>query len=169
MKNVKTPEAIVYTSNTGYTAAYAKLLSDKTGIPAVPSKELKFLKKGTPIIYMGWIMANHIKGYRRAARYYDICAVCAVGLCDTGTLTDEVRSAEKLSDETPLFTLQGGMDHSKLRGINKFMINMLVKMLSKNEDPTDDEKRQLELIKNGGNFVDEANLAAPLQWLEECK
>ena len=27
------PNAIVYTSNTGYTAQYAKLLGEKTGLP----------------------------------------------------------------------------------------------------------------------------------------
>lgn len=29
------PEAIVYTSNTGFTRRYAQLLADKTGLPAV--------------------------------------------------------------------------------------------------------------------------------------
>lgn len=167
MNNKKKPEAIVYTSNTGYTAEYAEMLSKKIGIPAIPLTKSKVLKKETPVIYMGWIMANHIKGYKSAERYYDVAAVCAVGLCETGALIDEIRKAEKLSPDLPLFTLQGGMDHGKLRGINKFMINMLLKMLAKNEKATEDDRRKFELIKNGGNFVNEANLAEFMKWYGE--
>lgn len=159
------PIAIVYTSNTGYTEAYARLLSAKTGLGAYRLEDSASLSKGAPVIYMGWIMANHIKGYRKAAKRFDILAVCAVGLCDTGALISEVRRAEKLPEKLPLFTLQGGMDHSKLRGIYKFMIDMLIKMLSKNEPATEDDARKLQLIKNGGDFVSEVNLAMPMEWI----
>ncbi len=39
-------KAIVYTSNTGYTAAYAKLLGEKTGLLVYPLSEVvKSLEK----------------------------------------------------------------------------------------------------------------------------
>ena len=46
---------IVYTSNTGYTARYAALLSGTLGIPALPLEEaLTTLPAGTPVIQSTW-------------------------------------------------------------------------------------------------------------------
>lgn len=158
-------QAIVYTSNTGFTARYARILGDKTGLPVYEWEEArKQLPKGTEIIFMGWLLASSVKGYRRAAKRFAIRAVCGVGLCDTGALLAEVRKAIKLPQEKPLFTLQGGMDHSKLRGINKFMISMLLKMLQKKENPTDDDRRMLQLVQYGGDFVSEGNTREFMQW-----
>lgn len=65
--------AIVYTSNTGSTEKYAKMLSHQIVVPAYSMKEAKkMLKPGAEIIYMGWIMAGKIKGYTEAARKYNI-------------------------------------------------------------------------------------------------
>lgn len=161
-------KAIVYTSNTGHTAEYARILSRQTGLPAYElSRAMKELPKATPIVYMGWLFASYVKGYAKAAKRFQVKAVCAVGLCDTGALLAEVRKAISLPAETPLFTLQGGMDHSKLRGINKFMISMLLKMLQKNQNPTEDDLRMLDLVKNGGYFVDPAHTERFMQWYQE--
>lgn len=162
------PNAIIYTSNTGYTKRYAELLSAKTGLPAYTIEEAnKNIEKGSSVIYMGWIFASNVKGYKKAVKDYNISVVCAVGLCDTGTLLDEVRKAISLSESTPLFTVQGGMDHSKLRGINKLMINMLTKGLSSKTEKSEDENRMLSLIQNGGDFVSEENLSEVLNWWKE--
>ena len=77
-------KAIVYTSNTGHTAEYAKILGEQTGLPVYAlSEAAKQLSNGTEIIYLGWLFANNIKGYKKAAKQYKISAICAVGLCDT--------------------------------------------------------------------------------------
>lgn len=160
-------KAIVYTSNTGYTEAYAKILGQKTGLRVITlDQAMKLLPKGTRIIYMGWLFASSVKGYHKAAKRFDIRAVCGIGLCDTGALLAEVRKAIALPESIPLFTMQGGMDHSKLRGINKFMIDMLVKMLQRKEDSTQDEKRMLELIQKGGNYVSQENTQQFMQWYQ---
>ena len=72
---------IIYTSNTGTTEMYAKLLSENTGLPYCSLKEApKIVADGTEIIYMGWLMAGEIKGYKAAAKKYKICAACGVGI-----------------------------------------------------------------------------------------
>lgn len=65
-------KAIVYTSNTGYTAEYAKILADKTSLPLYTLKESKSIEKGTPVIYMGWLMAGSVKDYNKAVKRFDI-------------------------------------------------------------------------------------------------
>ena len=85
-------KAIVYTSNTGSTAKYAKLLSHQICVPSYSMEEAKTkVKLGAEIIYMGWIMAGKIKGYPKAVRKYRIQAVCGVGMGQTGTGLKEAR------------------------------------------------------------------------------
>ena len=161
-------KVIVYTSNTGHTAEYSKMLGAKIGLPVYSLNEAtKKLQKGTEIIYLGWLFANNIKGYKKATKRYKISAICAVGLCDTGTAVAEVRKANSISEETPLFTMQGGMDKTKLRGINKFMINMLTKGLSSRKERTENDERMLELLTHDKNYVSEENITAFMKWFNE--
>ena len=86
-------KAIVYTSNTGHTAEYAGILGKQTGLPVYSlDRAVKELEKGTAIIYLGWLFANSVKGYQKAAKLFAVSAVCGVGLCDTGTLLDYKRA-----------------------------------------------------------------------------
>lgn len=157
-------KAIVYTSNTGFTKRYAEMFSEKTGLPLFNIKDAKSLPIGTEIIYFGWLFASNVKDYSKAKKRFKIRALCGVGLCPTGKLLNEVRAATKLSDEIPLFTLQGGMKREELRGINCFMINMLIRMLSSKKDKTEEDIAQLLLIEKGGDFVSEENLEKVFGW-----
>ena len=77
-------KAIVYTSNTGYTAEYARLLGEKTGLPVYSLEESKHnLAERTEIVYLGWLMASMVKGYGEASKLYNISLVC--GVCELGS------------------------------------------------------------------------------------
>lgn len=161
---------IVYTSNAGHAAEYARLLGEKTGLSVCSLEEAsKQIGKGEEVIYLGWLFVNNIKGYKKAARKYKIVAVCAVGLCDTGTAIDGVRKTNAIPGSTPLFTMQGGMDKTKLHGINKYMIDMLIKMMDKKKDKTADDERMIYLLKNDKNYVCEENTAAFLEWYRQTE
>ena len=163
------PSCIVYTSNTSHTARYAKLLSEKTALPALSLTEAtEKLTKGTPVIYLGWLFVGGIRGYTQAAKTYDICAVCGVGLCDTGALLSEIRRSEKIPAATPLFTLQGGMDHGALTGIYKHMIDVLIKFMRKKKNKSEGDQRMLYLLETGGDYVSEENLADVLRWYDSA-
>ena len=161
-------KAIVYTSNTGYTARYAALLSEKLGVPAhTLSEAQKTLAAGTPIIYMGWLMAGSVKDCKKAAKRFGIQAVIGVGLGDTGAQDETARKACALPADVPVFTVQGGMDINKLRGPYKLVIRMLTKAMSARKDATPGEARMAELLQSGGDFVSEKELAAVLAWAAE--
>lgn len=167
-------EAIVYTSNSGFTAEYARLLGEKTGLPVYSMKEAKSaVSAGSSIIYLGWLMASSIKGYAKAAQRYRICMVCAVGMGASGTQIAEARKASKVDDSIPLFTLQGGFDINRLHGIYRFMMNTMKrtagKALQQKVDRTPDEDDMLDLMVNGGNRVSLENLAPVLSWYEQSK
>ena len=63
--------------------------------------------------------------------------------------------------------MQGGMDKTKLRGINKFMINMLTKGLSSKKERTENDERMLELLTHDKNYVSEENITAFMKWFNE--
>ena len=163
------PTAIVYTSKTGFTRQYAQLLGKRLGLPVYSLVDALYgLDQGSPILYLGWIHASAIRDYRKAAKNFSVCAVCGVGLCDTGTLTDQVRKVTAIPASIPLFTLQGGFDGKRLKGIYKMMMSVMAKTVGKkmaqkpNRTPEEDD--MLDLLQNGGSRVKEDNLNALLQW-----
>ena len=162
------PSAIIHTSKTGHTRQYALLLGKETGLPVYSYEEaVSRLPGGSPVIYLGWIHASHVKGYSAAARRFAVCAVCGVGLCDTGTLISEVRKATAIAEDIPLFTLQGGIDRSRLKGMDKLMISLLAKGLAAQKQRSDQDERMLELLNKDESYVSPENLAEVVQWYRE--
>ena len=164
--------AILYTSNTGYTAQYAGLLGKRTGLPVYSLAEAGTkLPAGNCVIYLGWLMAGKVQGYAKAAKRYRIAAVCGVGMGATGSQLADVRKANSLGDELPLFTLQGGFEMSKLKGIYKLMMLVMAKTLGKSlankQDRTAEEDQMLTLLTQGGSCVSEENLRPVLDWFSD--
>ncbi|MGI6110439.1 MAG: hypothetical protein ACOYB8_11435 [Eubacteriaceae bacterium] len=162
-------KAILYTSNTGFTAAYAKLLGEELHLPVLAlSQAEERIPKGSEILYLGWLMAGEIKGYRRAAKHYHIKALCAVGMGGSGTQLKEIRQKNRLPQDLPLFTLQGGFDRQKLRGVYRLMMDIMAatagKKLEQNQNKTPEEADMLELMLHGGSRVDAANLNSVFAW-----
>ena len=71
--------AIIYTTNTGSTEHYAKLLAQKTGLPVYSLAEAKKrVFAGAEVIYLGWIMAGSVKGYAEA--FQDVMHMVTIAL-----------------------------------------------------------------------------------------
>lgn len=159
---------IVYKSNTGSTEKYAKMIGKKIGSNVYSLDEAKKkLAKGDSVIYLGWVFANIIKGYKKALKRYDVEVVCAVGMNKTLDNLDQVRKANSISDDFPLFTLQGGLNREKLKGINKMMINMIFKSLSNKENRNEDEEKMYQLFIDSSNPIKEENLDDFLNYYNE--
>lgn len=159
-------DAIVYTSRSGHARQYARMLGQALALP-VHSLSDAPLPHGSRVIYLGWLFASHVSGFAKAARRFQICAVCGVGLCDTGTMLDEVRKATAIPASIPLFTLQGGMDRSQLKGFHRLLISMLTKGLSAQQQRSAQDERMLTLLTTDGSYVSEEHLHAVLEWAEK--
>ena len=167
-------KAIIYTTNTGSTAQYAKMLAEQTGLPAFSMEEAKSKgEAGSEIIYLGWIMAAQVKGDKAAAKEYKIKAVCAVGMERTGTRTEQIREKTSVPVAIPLFTLQGNFDVKKLHGIYRLMMNLMVKMITKKlgakTDRTQQENEMLEIMLHGGEKVCAENLGEVINWYKKVQ
>lgn len=165
------PEAIVYTSNTGYTAQYARMLGKKTGLPVYDmTSTAEQPAAGAAVLYLGWLMAGKVQGYAKAAKRYAVQAVCGVGMGATGSQIQDLQKANRFPETLPVFTLQGGFDLNRLHGLYRFMMTVMVKTagkgLSEKPDRTPDEDAMLDLLLNGGSRVREENLTAVLDWYQ---
>lgn len=163
------PIAIVYTSNTGFTAEYASLLGGETGLPVYALEDAKkSLPQNSPVIYLGWLAAGKVQGYNKAVTNFDIQALCAVGMTRSGSQMEDVKKSNDLPEGLPLFTLQGGFDLKKLRGVYKLMMSVMSKMVAKKlavkSERTPDEEDTLDLFQNGGSRVSLENLKPVLEW-----
>ena len=120
------------------------------------------------IIYLGWIMAGSVKDYAEAAKRYRVCAVCGVGMGQTGTQIESVRKKSAIPADIPLFTLQGDFNVKKLHGIYRPMMEIMVKTMGKSlaekADRTSEEDDMLDMMLHGGERVKAENLSAVLDW-----
>lgn len=162
-------QAILYTSNTGFTARYAALLGQHTGLPVYTlSQAKKTLPAHAEVIYLGWLMAGTVKGYKKAAGRYQVLAVCGVGMGKTGSQTDEVRSKNAVPAAVPVFVLQGGFERNKLRGVYRLMMELMVKTAGKalaaKDNRTAEEEDMLDMMLHGGNRVCAEHLQAVAAW-----
>lgn len=173
-KGRKMMKAIVYTTNTGNTERYAKMLGHQINLPVYTLDDAKkVLERETSIIYLGWIMASGIKGYKDAEKHFRVRMICAVGMGATGTQLQEVRNKNQIPASTEVFTLQGGFDMEKLRGVNRLMMSMMVKTagkaLAEKADRNPEEDDMLQLMMHGGSRVSMENLSEPIKWYEQIR
>lgn len=159
--------AILYASNTGFTAKYARLLAQATGIPAYDMAEKKELPPwGASVLYLGWLCAGKIKGLAAARKRYQVRAVCAVGMAAADSGQTETLPGSNHLGNTPFFYLRGGYAPDKLKGVWKLMMGAMAKAVSKAPAETEADREQQKALVSGGNWVTAEALEPVLAWLE---
>ena len=161
--------AIVYESNTGFTRRYAEILSEKTDFEVYPLvKAVSELPESTEIFFMGWVCGGKIEGLKPAQKHFDVLACAAVGASLPSPETT-VQLTRMNALHVPLFYLRGGVAPDKLSRIKRKLLEMIAKQV---EHGAGDQKANWELadvLRFGGDFVAEENLAEILAWFAEQK
>ncbi len=166
---------VVYASNTGFTEQYARILMRKLDVPAYKVDEIPEVHHGHDAVYLGWIMAGSIVGYKKAAKLCNI--VCAVGVGmnpESPKMPEKLRAKMQIPEDIPVFYLQGGYDESKLRGGYKLAMKAITAGIRKKmegahsaeelkEDPT------YKMVTGGYSVVSEERLADVLAFLAEAE
>ena len=156
---------IVYESKTGFTKKYADMLSAKTGLKAYRVKELASVNHDEEIIFLGWIKVGKIQGLKKV-RKYNIKAVCGSGTAKKAEpSTNEVIVRNEI-ENIPFFYLRGGcLPLKELKGMDKIMMTMFIKMLKKRKDADEKTIQSIAIIENGFDGVKEENLNPLLEWI----
>lgn len=160
------PVAIVYTSNTGFTARYAAMLARLSGIPAYDLARKKELPpQGSPVLMMGWMCAGAIKGLKEAAKRYDLRGVCAVGMAVCKKEDQARLAADNKVGGLPFFYLRGGYAPEKLSGVYRLMMKPMARMVEKAPAETEEQRALRDAFAHGGDWVSQEALSPVLDWL----
>ena len=157
---------IIYSTNSGSTERYAKMLSDKLLCPAVNIKDAGDISGDEEIIFMSWIMAGTLQNYAAAKeKYSNIRAVCAVGMFSTEDKLPEVKEKNSITEE--LFLLAGAFNMNNLSGMYRMMMGMAMKMIkAKLKESNDPKAKEIaEKFEEGFDLVDEENLKKVIEYL----
>lgn len=158
-------DAIVYTSNTGFTAKYAALLGKATGLPVYEQSKVPGRPGG--VLYLGWLCAGGIKGLKKAMKRWPVAGVCAVGMGKPGENNMESIAQANQTGSRPLFYLQGGYDGAKLTGIYKVMMSVMGKAMSKKAAGDPNAADMVAAMKNGADWVSEEAIGPVVAWLHQ--
>lgn len=156
---------IVYESKTGFTKRYAEMLAAKLKLNVFSVKEISKVGQQEEIIFLGWMKAGKIQGFDRL-QSYNVKVVCGSGTGRTAEPDDQTVIARNKIENRPFFYLRGGcLPLKELKGMDKIMLSMFVKMLKKRKDKDEKIEEAIAIIENGFDGVKEENLDPVLQWL----
>lgn len=158
--------AIVYTSATGFTHRYARMLGEETGLPVYDAQSRSLPPMGTEILYLGWLMAGSVKGLTRARKKWNVRAVCAVGMAPEEMAQPGLRDRDGLGS-VPLFYLRGGYAPKKLTGLNRVMMSLMTRKMTANPPKNETEAAMQEVFRSGADFVRREELDPVLDWLDD--
>ncbi|MDE6132113.1 MAG: flavodoxin domain-containing protein [Oscillospiraceae bacterium] len=158
---------VVYKSKYGYTKKYAEWLAESLGCDIKENASLADVSGYDCIICGGGIYAGRINGAKLIAKNLDklsgkklvLFAVGAnVGRPEELEAFWEQALEEKVRGNVPHFYLRGGFDYGRLGSVDRFMMNMLKKMLLKKDTLTEDDKGMLAAYETPFDFTDRENM-----------
>ena len=169
---------IIYGSEYGNAKKYAEELSARTGINAVPFKEVKSLNDYDIIVYIGALYAGGVLGMKKTfaglTDYKDKQIIIAtVGLADplnkknTDHIKDEMKKqlADGIYSSAHVFHLRGGIDYSKLSFKHRAMMRFVYNK-AKKEPVTEETKALIETYNKEVDFVDLDTLRPMIESIE---
>ncbi len=156
-------KAIIYESNTGNTRKYAEILGAKLEIPVYSFKEAKKkVPRNEEAVFLGWIFANKIQGLGKAKKLWKLKCAFGVGMnAKSEKYSQILKEANPVG--SPLFYLRGGLDLSKLKWLQKKLLETIRADMEKQNKPGTEE--MIAILRDGCDFVSEENLTEALAFL----
>jgi len=106
----------------------------------------------------------------KAAQKLHIKGCCAACLNPMEQQAEITKNATDIPEDVPLFMLPGAYHPQKLRGMYKWMMKLvtkiLVKKISANENKGEAEEKMLSVLSDGGSFVQPEHLTQVIKWLQ---
>ncbi len=123
--------AIVYNSATGSCERYAKELSRALHIPCHPLDQAP-ARSDAKVIFVSWVMAGMVVGYKKAAKKLNVAAVVPVGMApisEDGAKAARAKNA--IPEDVAVFCKQGAFHMAKLPAPLRLIMKLKVKDIQK--------------------------------------
>ena len=158
---------VIYKTKYGATERYARWIGEELDCPVVPADD--FNKKDFDfydnIIYGGGVHAGGLKGFdlikknmRRLEGKKIVTFAVGLNVMDTETRMQfrEINFDKPSVKRMTCYYCLGAFDPSKVTGIDKMIIGMMVSMIESKPytDITENDKKLLDAVKNGADMVD---------------
>ena len=151
---------IVYNSKTGSSERYARMLSERTGIPCYSVRDQ--YPEREDIVFFGWLRKYTVVGLSKIDQSR-LRAVCVVGVDDVDFFPrDNVISKYGYDAET--FYLRGWIVPEKLNFLERFILRMVSKKILK-EAGVYANMEIITAMNDGGSFFDESFLEPIIETL----
>lgn len=169
---------VVYKSKYGYTKKYAQWLAEELNCDIKENAELDDILNYDIIIFGGGMYAGGLNGSKLITKNLSKLTNKKLVLFAVGSnpgRADEIEAFwsrllnEKQRGVIKCFYLRGGFDYGKLGKADKFLMNMLRKVLVKKDDLTDDDKGLLAAYETPVDFTDKENLCGILDYIKNIQ
>lgn len=157
---------VVYKSKYGYTKKYAEWIAESLGCAVRENASFGDIAGYDAVICGGGIYAGRINGAGLITKNFGKLEDKKLALFAVGSSAgrkDELEEFwkkaldENIRGKIPHFYLRGGFDYSRLKQVDRLMMNMLKKMLLSKESLTEDEKGLLASYETPVDFTDRKN------------
>ena len=149
---------IVYSSNTGYSEQYAKMISRALNVPAYRLGEVPACHEDAYALYVGWLFAGRVVGYKKAEKHYNVFVIMPTA----PEIVEGIRKAEDVALEMRICYLQGGFDINRLslplKLIMKIKCRQIAARLRAKGELTEAEQLTLEMTQHPTSAVREENI-----------
>ena len=132
-------QIVIFSSKTGFTEFYAKLIAKALETEAVSLSDIKAKKLGDydSVVFGGWIMASNITGLMKIRKY----VTGSLYLFGVGaTIPSEENTAliikQNKIEGLPFFYMPGGLNKDKLSFFKRKMLDMVASAEAKNPSQT---------------------------------
>ncbi|PKM87700.1 MAG: flavodoxin [Firmicutes bacterium HGW-Firmicutes-12] len=160
---------IIYKSKSGFTKKYAEWIAEELSAEMFEASKVSadLLMAYDVVIYGAGLYAGGINGLNLITQNLDKLNDKRIVVFTTGaspskeeTIT-EIRNKNLTSEQQKhiqFFYLRGGFDYSKLKLVDRFLMKLLKKKLSKKEELTPDESGMLAAYDTAVDFTSKKNM-----------
>lgn len=147
---------VTYSSKTGFTRTFAEWIATELDATLVETSDLspQQISDADVVIHGGTLRAAGVLGLRRFLRHWPLLSSKHVVLWQTGANPGRSDTVEQVGrryltdeqmDRTTRFYLRGGFDVSRLRGLDRILMRVVVGVLRRKKNPSDDDLGMLAM------------------------
>ncbi len=173
---------VMYKSKTGFTKKYAQMIAEELEATLVDIKEATAEKISSydVCVYGGGLYAGMVNGLKQAKEMFVKSGAKRLVVFATGATPNE--AAESVLDEMwknnfspeelesiAHFYMQSGICYEKMGVMDKMMMKMMSKVLSKKTDMNDYDEAMAQAIARSYDISDKKYIEPVIEYLKEMK
>lgn len=171
---------IIYNSQTGFTARYAKWMAEATDaecmeLKKAKKKDLKYFDTYEKIIFGSWVMGGNVNKLDWFEQYLNAWNTKRLAVFAVGASPEDSESVAEFLEKTfggerwrnvAHFYCQGGLDYDRMPMFCRMLMKMLKKSLDGKKDKTQQEEEMAKMIGSSYDISDRKYAEPVIAWIQ---